>query len=119
LGLGGGVLTQAFRENEISLGNIQVADGHYRYFLKFATDVASLESLRATPVNINGRVFPLGELATVTLTHAEETGAFYSDGRRAINLDIIKQPSARVEDLQVHFDELLAQMRQAYPDLAF
>lgn len=119
LGLGGGVLTQAFRENEISLGNIQVADGHYRYFLKFATDVASLESLRATPVNINGRVFPLGELATVTLTHAEETGAFYSDGRRAINLAIIKQPSARMEDLQTHFNELLVQMRQAYPDLAF
>ncbi|MFB2120748.1 efflux RND transporter permease subunit [Parapedobacter sp. 2B3] len=119
LGLDGGVLTQAFRENEISLGNIQVADGHYRYFLKFAADVASLESLRATPVNINGRVFRLGELATVTLTHAEETGAFYSDGTRAINLGIIKQPSARMEDLQTHFDELLAQMRQAYPDLAF
>src|SRR5690606_22484687 len=28
LGLSSGVLTQAFRENDISLGNIQVVDGH-------------------------------------------------------------------------------------------
>ncbi|MFC7526955.1 efflux RND transporter permease subunit [Parapedobacter sp. GCM10030251] len=119
LGLDGEVLMRAFRENKISLGNIQVADGHYRYYLKFAADIASLETLNTTPVNINGRVFRLGELATVKLTPADETGAFYSNGKRAINLDIIKQPSARMEDLQLHFNELLSQMRHEYLDLEF
>ncbi|WP_257669236.1 efflux RND transporter permease subunit [Parapedobacter tibetensis] len=119
LGLDAQVLLQAFRENRISLGNIQVKDGHYRYFLRFSADIQSLERLAATPININGRVFRLGDLATASLTHAEETGAFYSNGKRAINLSVIKQPSARMEDLQRHFYGLLDRMRRDYPDLVF
>ncbi|MEC3881798.1 efflux RND transporter permease subunit [Parapedobacter sp. 10938] len=119
LGLDGEILLQAFRENDINLGNIRVTDGHYQYFLKFTNDVESVESLKSTLININHRLLRLGDIATVTLSHTDETGAFYNNGRRAINLAIIKQSSARMEDLRGDFYELLEHMQHDYPDLTF
>lgn len=119
LGLEANVLQRAFTENKLNLGNIQVRDGHYQYFLQLSSEVQSLEALAATPLNIQGRLFRLGELATLALTHADETGGFYSNGRRGINFSIIKQSDAKVKDLQQNFEDLLQRLRLEYADLDF
>jgi len=119
LGLDEQRLLRALGENKINLGNILVADGHYRYFLKFEGAIPSVSSLKATPISIGGRVLRLGEIAEVSIANEDGTGAFYSNGRRAVSLAVIKQSVARMEDLQKNFHDLLGRMRQDYPDLSF
>lgn len=119
LGLDKKILLQTFRESKINLGNILVRDGQYRYFLKFTADVESISTIRSTIINVDGRLLKLGDLATVSFANGYETGAFYNNGQRAINLAVIKQSSARIESLNKNFNSLLERMRNDYPDLTF
>ncbi|PSL24441.1 efflux RND transporter permease subunit [Chitinophaga ginsengisoli] len=119
LGLNAGNLLHVFQENKISLGNVMVRDGHYRYYLKFVADLHDLDDIRQIPLQVNGRIFRLDELSAVSLNNAPATGAFYTNGHRAIDMAIIKQSAARMEDLQQSFQRLVAQFRQDYPDMQF
>ncbi|SHN25187.1 efflux RND transporter permease subunit [Chitinophaga sp. CF418] len=119
LGLNAGNLLNVFQENRISLGNVMVRDGHYRYYLKFVASLQDLDDIRQIPLQVNGRIFRLEELSEVSLNNAPATGAFYADGHRAIDMAIIKQSAARMEDLQKSFRRLVAQFRQDYPGLQF
>lgn len=113
------MLTAAFKENSFSIGNILVKDGHYRYYLRFSGEMQDLKALNSTPINVQGRVFRLGDLADISYTNAEVTGAYYSGHQQAINFAIIKQSAARMEDLKANFQQLLTQMEQDYPDIGF
>lgn len=119
LGFGEEALLSAFNENRSDLGNILVQDGNYRYFLRFAGGAQNLAGIGSTPLRINGRLFRLSDLATVTYTSAESAGAYYSKVGQAINIAVIMRSSARMDDLKVQFLELLAQMRRDYPEVAF
>lgn len=119
MGLNYNTLLQAFRENKVNLGNIMVKDGHYQYYLKFSTEVQTIAAIENTPLNIQGRLFKLGDLATVSYTNAPESGAFFSNGHRAINFAVIKQTGARMEDLKNSFDELMKHFKKDYPDIGF
>lgn len=119
LGLNYNILLQAFRENKINLGNIMVKDGHYQYYLKFSSELQSLSAIENTPLNIQGRLFKLKDLVTVSYTNAPESGSFFSNGRPAINFAVIKQTGARMEDLKESFDQLMVHFKKDYPDLRF
>ena len=119
LGLNDQVLLDAFNENRTDLGNILVRDGHYRYFLRFVAGEQDLGALGNTPLRINGRLFRLSDLATVTSTSAEPVGAYYRKAEQAINIAVIMQSSARMDDLNTSFDVLLEQMRGDYPEIVF
>lgn len=119
IGLNYNTLLQAFRENKINLGNIMVKDGHYQYYLKFSAELQTISAIENTPLNIQGRLFKLSDLATVHYTNAPESGAFFSNGHRAINFAVIKQTGARMEDLKKSFDQLMKHFKKDYPDIGF
>lgn len=119
LGLNANNLFIVFQENSMKLGNVMVRDGHYRYYLKFMSDMHELDDIRKIPLQVNGRIFRLDDLADVSLGNTTATGAFYADGRRAIDMAVIKQSAARMEDLRSSFNYLVEQFRQDYPDLQF
>lgn len=119
IGISTNHLIQAFQENKINLGNVLVRDGHYQYFLQFNSDLLSLREIENTPFNVNGRLFLLKDFADVRFSHAEETGSFYTSGNRGVNLAIMKQSSAKMEDLQKNFNGLLYHLKNDYPDFNF
>jgi len=119
LGLDAETLLRAFRENTTNLGTVLVKDGHYRYYLRFSGELQNLENLSRTPLNINGRLFRLSDLADIDYTTAAETGFYRAGEHTAINFAVIKQASARMADLKGRFGELVERMRRDYPDIAF
>lgn len=119
MGLNYNILLHAFRENKINLGNIMVKDGHYQYYLKFSAEAQTITAIENTPLNIQGRLFKLGDLTTVSYTNAAQRGAFFSNGHRAINFAVIKQTGARMEDLKKSFDKLMKHFKKDYPDIGF
>ncbi|WP_159731974.1 efflux RND transporter permease subunit [Sphingobacterium sp. 18053] len=112
-------LLTAFRDNTLSLGSILVKDGHYRYYLRFSGQLLTLEALGKIPFNINGRLLTLGEIADINLMSVNSDGFYQSRGQQAVNFAIIKQSSAKMDDLQYRFEELLELMRKDYPDIVF
>lgn len=112
-------LLEAFEENRINLGNIMVRDGHYRYFLHFNSSLLDLGTIENIPININGRIFLLKELADIQLESAPASGSFFINEHRAIDVAIIKQSAARMEDLQQGFYELVRRFDNDYPQLTF
>ncbi|HUH19549.1 efflux RND transporter permease subunit [Albibacterium sp.] len=119
MGISTNHLLQAFQENKINLGSILVKDGHYQYYLQFNSDLLSLREIENTLLNVSGRLFSLKDLAEIRFSHADETGSFYTNGKRGINLTIMKQSSAKIEDLQKSFNSQLANFEKDYPDIAF
>ena len=119
MGISTNYLLQAFQENKINLGNILVKDGHYQYYLQFNSDMLSLNEIENIPLNVNGRLFSLKDLAEVRFSHAEETGSFHTNRKRGINLAIMKQASAKMEDLQKSFNNQITKFEKDYADLEF
>lgn len=119
LGISRNRLFQAIAEHELNLGSILVQDGHYQYYLKFNANLLSLEELGNVPINISGRLFKLQDLAEVRMGNAKSDGAFLAGTRRAVNLAVMKQSSAKMDELEIHFDRLLQEMKQDYPNLHF
>ena len=119
LNLGEQALLTVLKENETNLGNILVQDGIYRYFLQFKGGVQDLDGLKETPLHINGRLFRLSDLFTINYTSAEAQGAYFNRNVQAINIAVIMQSSARMDDLKSNFQVLLDRMRHDYPDIDF
>lgn len=119
LGIKTDVLVNAFNENNINLGNILVKDGVFRYYLRFKSEVQDLQSIRQTPIFINERLFMLSDLADVRLVQSDARGYYHANGRQAINLLIIKQSAARIDDLKNNFYRLQKELVKDYPEIEF
>ncbi|MGJ1395472.1 MULTISPECIES: efflux RND transporter permease subunit [Sphingobacterium] len=119
LGIKTDILINAFNENNVNLGNILVKDGAFRYYLRFKEGIQDLKSIRQTPILIGDRIFILSDLADVRLVQSETRGYYHANGRQAINLMIIMQPAARVDDLKNNFDRLQKELKKDYPEIEF
>lgn len=119
VGLDHKIISDAFKENKIDLGNILVKDGHYQYYLKFLSDFQNISAIENVPLNINGRLFKLGDLAEISYANAPENGVFFNNGKQAINLSILKQQNAKMDDLKKNFLSLFNHLIEDYPQLKF
>ena len=119
LGIDNKLFLQAFQENKVNMGSILVKDGQYQYFLKFSNELQSLSSIENTPLNIAGRLFKLADLAEIRYANTTSRGSFFSNGQRAVNLKIIKQSGAKIDDLKKSMDVLLQHLKYDYPNINF
>lgn len=114
-----GNIQQLLQENNLQLGNIMVKDGQYQYYLHFSSNLYSPDDAANIPVNIKGRLIQLKDLGDIRIQDIPPTGGFYAGSQQAVNLAVIKQPGARMADLQHDFRILINVMRKDYPDLRF
>lgn len=119
MGLDNSQLISLFDQSNVDLGNIQVVDGHYRYFIKFISNINDIEQVRNIPLKINSRVFKLADLVDVSIGIIPAKGAFYNKKGQAIDLAVIKQSDSKIEDLQKSFNNLLKKFEEEYPELTF
>lgn len=119
LGLNPAAVQQALQQHNIQLGNILVRDGHYQYYLRFSSGLYSTADIKDLYLNISGRLFRLEDIASVKLVEEQAKGAFFSGQHRAISMAVIKQSSARMEDLQENTRQLMAIFEKDYPDMSF
>lgn len=119
LGLTPQAVQQALQENNIQLGNILVRDGHYQYYLRFSSGLYSTGDIGNLYLNISGRLFRLKDIARVTLEEEQPEGSFFSGQDKAVSMAVIKQSSARMEDLRKNTTRLLKQFEKDYPGVSF
>ena len=117
LGIGPEALESAIRGANLSLGNLTIRDGHYQWNVRFDAELRSASDIADVRLGIGGRVYRLGDLATVRLAPAEATGLVRSGGERAVTLAVIKQADAQMASLRRHLSAQLRQFRSDYPEL--
>ncbi len=67
-------LEQALQENNIDLGNLLIRDGQYQYNIRFNTRLRDVSDIAKVPVNLNGKVVKLNEMAEITIATAKIQG---------------------------------------------
>lgn len=117
LGIGPEVLESAIRGANLTLGNLTVRDGHYQWNVRFDAELRSAADIADVRLGIRGRVYRLGDLASVSLVPAEAAGLVRSSGERAVTMAVIKQSDAQMAALRRHLSEQMRQFAADYPEL--
>lgn len=112
-------LIKLFNENNYNLGAILVKDGHYRYYVRFANRIENLEDVKQLPLNINGRLLKLSDIASIRPSNGTTHGFYLANGGPAINFAIIKHSDSRMGNLKKAFNTLVEQMEKDYPGVKF
>lgn len=112
-------LVEALQNNNIDLGNLLIRDGQYQYNIRFNTRLRDVSDIENVPVNLNGKVVKLKELAEINLQSQKPQGNVNFNSNPAISLAVIKQSDAKMADLEKELDFLISRFREDYPDLEF
>ncbi len=112
-------IMRAVELNNLNIGNIMVKDGKYILNLEFSSYLKNQDDVRNIFVNAGGRLFQLKDIAEVGIRQERPRGLYYSNGKRAITLAIIKEASARMATLKIKIGELIAQFSNDYPQMDF
>lgn len=112
-------LERALQNNNIDLGNLLIRDGQYQYSIRFNTRLRDVSDIENIPVNLNGKVVKLSEIADISLQPRKLQGNIKYDSNPAVSLAVIKQSDAKMADLKKELDFLVERFREDYPDLKF
>ncbi|MEM6805206.1 MAG: efflux RND transporter permease subunit, partial [Bacteroidota bacterium] len=112
-------LRQLLEEHNVDLGNLIVREGKYQYNVRFSSFLKSASDIAGLYLKVNDRVLQLKELAEVRLLPQKRGGAYFSNGKQAIGLAIIKQADARIADLEEKVKFLVEVFEKDYPELEF
>ncbi|MFN4146862.1 MAG: efflux RND transporter permease subunit [Runella sp.] len=123
LGLTDQRLAELLRQNNLDLGNVTVKDGYYQYNIRFASVLRTVEDIEniyfKTSTQADARLLQLKEIARVQLREQKLKGLYTFNGERAISMAIIKQSDAQLLQLRTKLNDLIATLRQDYPNLRF
>jgi len=117
LGLQESQIQQVLKENNITLGSLQVIDGQYQYNIRFSNSLSDVEDVRNLYLKANGRLLQLKDIAEIGIRSQRREGLFLQGHEDALSLAIIKQSDARMEDLKTEVDKLLDIFRRDFPEL--
>ena len=112
-------IERALRNNNIEQGSMTVKDGYYEYNINFSSVIRTLNDIENIFISKNNKIFQLKDIAEINIVPEKEKGMAYFNGKRTVNLSIIKQSDAKMESLQKALGETIDQMRQSYPSIEF
>jgi multidrug efflux pump subunit AcrB len=119
LGLTDDDLTNAVQLNNINIGNILVKDGKYLYNLEFSSYLKDINDVREIYVKTGSRIIQMKDIASIGVREEQPRGTYYSDGKRAIALAIIKESTSKMASLETKMTELINVFRKDYPQMDF
>ena len=119
LGITDNDITAAVQLNNINIGSIMVKDGKYLYNLEFSSYLKELNDVRDIYIKKGNRILQLKDLADVGIRQERPRGVYYSNGKRAISLAIIKESTAKMASLELKMNEMLDIFRKNYPQMEF
>ncbi|MCU4177641.1 efflux RND transporter permease subunit [Marinilabiliaceae bacterium N1Y90] len=112
-------IQKVLRENNISLGSLQVIDGQYQYNIRFANSLSNVEDVQNLFIKTNNRLLQLKDIADIGMRSRSQKGMFMQDQHTALSLALIKQSDARMADLKEQVSDLLQIFREDYPEISF
>lgn len=119
LGITESDITQAVSINNINIGSILVKDGKYLYNLEFSSYLKDPDDVANIYINSGGRLLQLKDVAETGIRQEKPRGLYYSNGKRAVSLAIIKESTARMASLEQKMTEMIDIFRKDYPQMDF
>ena len=117
LGLSQATIQNVLRENNITVGSLQVIDGQYQYNIRFSNALRDVEDVKNIYLKINDRIFQLREIAEIGLRPRSRDGLFMQGNKQALCMAIVKQSDARMDDLKFEVDQLLGTFKNDFPEV--
>lgn len=106
--------------HNLNTGNVKARDGELEYHIRFSDPTPlSAEDIKEISFEHKGRVFKLKDVAQVKVEEEDTEGVYIANGQKAVNLAIIKQPEARMDDLRREISSLIENFRKDYPQVQF
>ncbi len=109
----------AIISNNYEIGNFLINDGQYQYNISFSNTLKDIEDIKKIRIKVNNSVFRLDEIADISIHAQKQLGMFSSNGKQAINMRIIKQSNAKINDLKYVIDKLIHEFSSSYKELDF
>lgn len=119
LGISPATLETAIKSSNVRMGDLSIKDGHYRWNIRFTSEIRSIKDIENIKLNVNGRIYNFSDLASVSQQPGRYRGLVRSDGRQAVSMAIIKQTDSRMSDLKESVNKTLEQLNKEYPDVDF
>jgi multidrug efflux pump subunit AcrB len=119
LGIPVSTFENALRGADIRLGNLTIRDGEYRFNVRFEENMTGPEDIASVWLKVDGRIYQIGDLASVVKKPRERSGIVTSNGKDAVTLAVIKRSEARMADLKKAMEGLSWSFANDYPDLEF
>lgn len=119
LGISEEDITGAVRLNNINIGSILVKDGKYLYNLEFSSYLKDPGDVGNIYLKAGSRILQVKDVADVGMRQERPAGVYYSNGKRAISLAIIKESTAKMADLEGMMTEIIDVFRKDYPQMNF
>lgn len=119
LGITEDAITQAVRLNNINIGSILVKDGKYLYNLEFSSYLKAPGDVGSIYLKAGDRILQVKDVADVGMRQERPAGVYYSNGKRAISLAIIKESTSKMADLEGKMTEIIEVFRKDYPQMNF
>mgnify|MGYP006268603745 CR=1 FL=1 len=99
-------------------GQVVLRQGPYRYTMTLEQDIQSVAQLEALPLGVGqGRLLPLGEVATVAFEAQPRTQAVVGPGGERLLLNLYQQPGANLLASVAAARTALDQLQAQYPGL--
>jgi multidrug efflux pump subunit AcrB len=112
-------ITQAVTLNNINIGSILVKNGKYLYNLEFSSYLKELQDVKDIYIKSGERLLQLKDIAEVGVRQEKPRGVYYSNGKRAISLAIIKESTSKMASLKSKMKEIIDIFRKDYPQMDF
>jgi multidrug efflux pump subunit AcrB len=119
LGISDDDITQAITLNNINIGSILVKNGKYLYNLEFSSYLKELKDIKDIYIKSGDRLLQLKDFAEIGIRQEKPRGLYYSEGKRAISLAIIKESTAKMASLKAKMGEIIDVFRKDYPQMDF
>lgn len=112
-------LASAISNSNVSLGNLVIRDGEYRFNVRFESKILTKEDIEDVYLKLSGRVYQIKDLAKVYEHQQAQEGAVLSDGKASITLAVIKRTESKMSDLKKSINVLMDSFKEDYPDIDF
>lgn len=119
LGVTADDIATAVATNNMAIGSIMVKQGKYLYNLEFDPGLKNEEDIRNIWLKKEGKLLQIRDIATVILREQQPRGYAYTGDNKAIMIAIIKEASARMENLEKKMAMLVGEFRNDYPWIDF
>lgn len=113
-------IERSIKAHDITLTSLSIVDGIYRYNIHFDATLLTDDDIRDIVLTHDNRLLRLGDICEVKFRSSNSTGGLIRhNGRRAVTMAVVKQPQAKMEELQASIDTLVVDLSMEFPDIAF
>ncbi|MBE8722342.1 efflux RND transporter permease subunit [Sphingobacterium pedocola] len=112
-------IATVLQDNNIEPGAMLVKEGHYAYNISFSSVVRTLADVQQLYIRKNDRIFQLQDIADIQIVPQQEKGMALYNGKRAVNMAIIKQGEENMASMQAALEGTINSLKRTYPDIAF